>query len=347
MEGNMTSQQVLVAIPQVSKQDFLGRIADIFGAYNWPEGSIECINPNATKLVYLWGYRFKGTAEGSWTARVNGSTEITVNDKKMNIADGTPYSGVLPPIEFDLLVINDNPETPYWAKDFCKVGYVASNFQPYTSLEATGGVVEGSNAGNPHAEWMKNGNSIADNYLLPFAKELSQDTAMAYLALNILPADIVQQMMGMLKGSKFNSRDVEVSSRNSVTEELVPVLIPFYVIEFQFEGKMYHLAMMADSRGMMLGQVPPVRDVEKSPKEIVKEEMPDKVKLVNIMKWGWILAVVLLFVKFIVAVIVLVAWAVAYYVVKMPINNRIKAIERQSAANTQRKAEQLRRQLNV
>lgn len=346
MEQNKTNQQVLAAVPQVSKQDFLKVLADTLGSYKWPSGSIECINPSETKLVYLRGYRFKGNAEATWTAKVNGNQKITVNNNDVNITDGTSYSDAIPSVDFDLLVINDNSDTPYWAKNFCNIGFEGSNFQPYSSIETTGGVIEGSDSGNPHSAWMKNGNKITDTFLLPIAEDLSENAGIAYIALNIIPPEVIQQSMGMFKDMKFNSRDVTVTSRNSVTEEPTPVLIPFYVLEFQFEGKTYHMAMMADSRCIIKGQIPPVRDTEKSPEEVVEEEMPDKIKQAKLIKWGWILAVILLFaVNLIVGVIVLIAWAIAYWFIKKPINDQIKELEQQSASNSQKTAELLRRQL--
>lgn len=346
MEQNKTTQQMLVAVPQISKQDFLKSLADTLGSYKWPDGSIECINPSETKLVYLRGYRFKGKAEATWTAKVNGNQKITVNNNEVNITDGTSYSDTIPSVDFDLLVINDNSDTPYWAKKFCNIGFEDSSFQPFSSIETTGGVVEGSDSTNPHSAWMKNGNQITDTFLLPLAQGMAENAGIAYMALNILPPKVIQQSMGMFKEMKFNSRDVTVSSRNSVAEEPVPVLIPFYVLEFQFEGKKYHMAMMADYRCLIKGQIPPVRDTDKTPEEVVEEEMPDKIKQVKLLKWGWLLAVILLFVvNLTVAVIALIAWGIAYWLVKKPINDRKKELEQQSASNSQKTAEFLRRQL--
>lgn len=347
MEQNPTSKSVQVAVPQISKEDFLKSLADNLGSYKWPSGSIESINPDATKLVYLWGYRIKGKAEATWTAKTNGSKKITVNNQDVNIPDGTPYSGTIPQVDFDVLVISDNAALPYWAKNFCEIGFEGTSFQPFSSVEATGGVIEGSDAGNPHAAWMKNGNKITDNFLLPFVEDLSENAAMVYLALNIVPPEVIQNSMNLFSGMKVSSRDVAVSSRNSVSDEPIPVLIPFYVLEFKFEGKTYHMAMMADSRCVMKGQIPPVRQTSsKSPKELVEEEMPDKIKQAKLLKWGWIVAVILLFVVNLkVAVIVLIVWAVAYWFVKKPVNDRIKDLERQDSLNSQKTADLLRKKL--
>lgn len=342
MEQNKTSQQVLVAVPQMSKQVFLKNIADTLGSYNWPSGSIECINPDNTKLVYLWGHRIKGNAEGSWTAKVNGSPNITVNNKEVNLADGTPYSGPLPEFSFDLIVINDNQDTPNWAKDFCKVGWATEQLKPADDIKSIEPL--GSNSGNPLASWVKNGNAIVDQYALPLATDLSQNAAMAWIALDIVPAEVVQQSMNMFNDMKFSSRDVTTTTRNNVNENVVPVLIPFYVLEFKYDGKSYYIAMMGN--GCMKGQIPPVQENTKSVDDIVADEMSDKIKQVKIVKWGWLLAVVLLLVvNFTVAAIALIAWGVAYWIMKKPIEDRKKQIENEAADNTQKKVLLLKKQL--
>lgn len=348
MDESKTTQQVLVATPQVTKQDFLNSIVSNLGSYQWPDGSIECIDPEKNKLVYLWGNRFKGKAEGSWTAKVNGTQEITVNKQKVSIPDGTPYSGTVPSLEFDLLIINDNQATPYWAKEFCKIGFIGDNFQPDSFISASGGVIEGDNSGSPHSAWMKNGNDIVDNFLLPAAIDLSENAGIAYIALNIIPAEAIQQSMNMFSQLEFSSRDVTVSSRNSVSDEPTPVLIPFYVLEFEFGGQTHHIAMMADQRGIVKGKLPSpsARIANKTPQQIVEEEMPDKFKQVKIAKWGWVLAVILLFLtNFSVAFVCLLAWAVGYWFLKKPINDRIKKIVQQDAVNIQKTADLLKKQL--
>lgn len=342
MEQNKTSQNVLVAVPQMSLQGFLKNIADTLGSYNWPSGSIESINPDNAKLVYLWGHRFQGKAEGSWTAKVNGSPKITVNNKDVNLADGTPYTGPLPEFSFDLVVINDNQDTPYWAKEFCKTGWGTDQFRQTEDVKSieTGG----SNTGNPLASWVKNGNTIVDQYALPLATDLSQNAAMAWVALDIVPPEVVQQSMNMFSDMKFSSRDVAATTRNNVNEEVYPVLIPFYVLEFKYEGKSYYIAMMGN--GCMKGQIPPVQETARPIDDILAEEMPDKVKQVKLVKWGWLLSVVLLFVvNFAVAAIALIVWAVAYWVMKKPLDDRKKQIENESADNAQKKALLLKKQL--
>ena len=344
-ESNITTP-MQVAVPQVTVQDFIHLNAQKLGNYRWSQGAIESIDPSKIRLVYLWGNRFKGKAEGSWSAKVNGTHTITVNKKELNIQDGTPYSGTIPQVEFDILVINDTPATPEWAKYFCKVGFESENFQPQSYVSESGGVVEGDHSVSPHSGWMKNGNAIVDSYLLPLANDLSRNTAMAYVALNIVPAEVIQQSMNLFNNLDFNSKDVTVSSRNSVTDEPTPVLIPFYVLEFEYEGKPYFMAMMADKKGLVNCQVPVENATAKTPEQIVKEEMPDQVKQVNMLKWGWLLAVVMLFVaNFSVAAICLVLWAAGYWYMKKQIDNRIHELLEQEDIEARKTTELLRRQL--
>lgn len=346
MERKESDQQVPVAVPQITRQEFLQSVSDTLGTYKWPKGSIESIDPDKTRLVYLLGNRFRGKAEGTWSAKVCGTHKITVNNKEVNIADGTPYSGSTPQIGFDLLVIDDNEHTPYWAKKFTKNGFASENFQSYSSVEASGGVIEGKSSENSYSAWAKNSNEIVDRFMHPIATTLSENTAIAYLSLNVLPPEVIQQSAEMFQNMKFSSRDVSVSSRNSVDEDPTPVLIPFYVLEFQFEGKEYYIAMMADKNRTINGQIPPVKDTDKSPQQIVEEEMPDKIKQQKLLKWGWVLAIVLLIItNFSIAACYLILWGIGYWFIKKTINDRIKELEQEEADNTQKTAELLRKQL--
>ncbi len=337
MDENNITQQVLVAVPQVSQQDFINLNVQRLENYKWPEAAIECIDPSKLRLVYLWGYRYKGKAEGGWSAKVKGTHKLTVNNREANINDGTPYYGSFPEVDFDILVINDNPATPVWAKKFCNIGFESENFQPESYISTSGGVIEGDNSSNPHSAWMKNGNQIIDNFMIPIANDLASNTAVAYMALNILPAEVIQQSMSMFNRQDFSCKEVGVTSRNSVTEEPTPVLIPFYVLEYQYEDQDYYMAMMADSKGLVNCRIPGERASGKTPQQIVEEEMPEKVKQVKMVKWGWILAVVALFVvNFTVALICLIIWAGAYWFMKKPINDRIEELQSQGSLESQR-----------
>lgn len=341
---NLTNLEAIV--PQCTVQDFLSTVVNNLGSYQWPEGSIQCIDPAKTHLVYLYGNRIHGKAEGTWSAKINGTSKLTVNGKERDIVDGTPYSGSLPQLDFELAVINDNKDTPYWAKEFCKSGCNCENLQPASSIAMGNAIIEGSNTGNSLSSWLKNGNAIVDEALLPDATTLSRNAAIVYLALDLIPAEVIQQSGSMFSNMKIDSRDVTVSTRNSVEDEPVSVLIPFYVLEFKFEGKQYHIAMSADGSKILKGQIPPVTESSETPEDIVNREMPEKVKQVKMMKWGWLVAVILFFItNLTVAFIVLVAWAIGLWVMKKPINDRIKELKQQDSINSQKKAQQLKKQL--
>ncbi len=327
MDEIKTTQQMLVAVPQITKKDFIEEIANALDQYKWSKRIVECMNPDDIRLVYVKGYHFKGTAEGSWTAKVDGSKDITVNKKKVPIADGTPYAGPIPEIDFSISIINDNQATPYWAKQFNKTAFSNDKFMPISYISSSGGIIVGEDSDNPFSAWMKYGNEIIDNYLKPIAVDMSMNGAVAYLALNILPADVVSQMKDMLSKMKFNSRDVVVSTRNSVTEDPNPVLIPFFVFEFQYEGKTYHITKMAEPNGGFRAQMPPVNDGIMTPLEILDVELPEKKKKAKLIKWGWLLALLALIVtNFKIAFICLIAWVIGYLYIKHSINSTVRQL---------------------
>ena len=125
---------------------------------------------------------------------------------------------------------------------------------------------------------MKNGNEIVDKYLYSIAVDLSQNTALAYISLNVMPAEVIQQSADLFSNMKFNSKDVAVTSRHNVKEEPTPVLIPFYLLEFEFNGKAYYIAMMADNSFTLKGQIPPLKNPIKLHSNLLKKRCLIKLK---------------------------------------------------------------------
>ena len=63
-------------------------------------------------------------------------------------------------------------------------------------------------------------------------------------------------------------------------------------------------------------------------------------------QWGWILAIILLFIcNITIAVVYLVFWVAAKWYFNKDINNRIKELEQQAAENTKKTATLLTEQL--
>ena len=153
-------------------------------------------------------------------------------------------------------------------------------------------------------------------------------------------------MKDMLSKMKFNSRDVIVSTRNSVTEDPNPVLIPFYVFEFQYEGKTYHIEKMAEPNGGFRTQMPPVNDTIMTPLEILNEELPDKKKKAKLIKWGWLLAVLALIVtNYKIAFICLIAWVIGYLYIKHSIKATVKQLESLEAERRRENKTKIKKQL--
>ena len=74
--------------------------------------------------------------------------------------------------------------------------------------------------------------------------------------------------------------------------------------------------------------------------------MPDKVKKAKMIKWGWILAVILLIIcNMTTAVICLALWFAAKWYFNKDINNRIKELEQQAEEKIKRNATLLKKQL--
>ncbi len=344
MEEKVTAQNVLVGAPQISKKEFLQIIANDLSDYQWPNGAIECMNPDNVKLVFIRGNLFVGSAEGSWNAKVQGNHTITVNNQKTVIKDGTHYEGLIPKSEFRLSVINDNQATPEWAKFFCQYGFKSDKFMPSSFLASSGGLVEGEDSANSFAVWMKNGNKIVDECFLPMAEKISKHLGIAYASLNIIsPEDL--NKTSIFNDYTFSSRDVTVSTRNSIAEDPKPVYIPFYYLDFQFEGKPYYIAMMAESNSVVKAQVPP-KDNAPTPMEILEEEIPEMRKKAGMLKWGWALAILLLLIfNFKIAFVFLIIWAIGYWYYKHTIKVRIEEFKGMEDERIRKNIAKIKKQL--
>ena len=79
---NLNNQAHQVAIPLVDRQTFLNEIVETLSSYKWPKGSIECIDPSKIRLVFLPGNRYKGKAEGTWTAKVKALHKATLRTRR-------------------------------------------------------------------------------------------------------------------------------------------------------------------------------------------------------------------------------------------------------------------------
>lgn len=344
MEEKVTAQNVLVGAPQISKEEFIEIIVNDLSDYQWPNGAIECMNPVNVKLVYILGNLFVGTAEGSWSAKVQGNNTITINNKKSVIKDGTPYSGLIPKSEFSLSVINDNQATPEWARFFCKFGFKGDKFMPSSFMASSGGLVEGENSENSFAAWMKNGNKIVDDCFLPMAEKLSKHLGIAYASLNIISPDDLNKT-SIFNDFTFSSRDVTVSTRNSITEDPKPIYIPFYYLDFQFEGKSYYIATMAEPNPVMRAQIPPM-DNTKTPMQLHDEVIPGMKKKAGMLKWGWALAALLLLIfNFKIALVVFVIWVIGYWYYNHSIDVRTKEFKGMEDERIRKNKAKIKKQL--
>ncbi len=351
MEETDKQQQMQVAVPYATKQMFLSSIVDMLSNYNWPNGAIKCINPNNTKLIFLYGNRIKVNVEGDYTAKVDGEYLIAINDQKATIPNGMMYNGTIPKTPYEFILINENNSTPEWAKKYCQLCFECKSFQPISYVEQAGGIKVGDNSDKSLQSWVKYGDLIIRDFSYQLANQLSKHSLTAYLALNVLPKDVIMNASSLLNDNNFPSRDVVAHTQYYETEAPSPVLVPFYLLEFSFEGKEYHISMAADKNYAqhIKGQIPPVKIKETEiikPLQIVEKEMPEKYKQVKMVKWCWVLAIVLfLIANFKIAFIYLIAWYICYQIIKKPINKRVNEIVQQIMDKNKEKAEMLKKQL--
>lgn len=341
------NQQVQAAIPDVSKEDFLKRIAVGLGEVEWSDDVIQSIDPNKTQLIYLWGQRFRGTVEGKWEAKISGELKFTIDNKEIKVPDGTAYSCPFSDLNFDLLVIDDNQATPEWAKRFMNIGFLADKFQPMSTVEASGNKIEGENSGDPQSTWLKRGNAITDSFLRPIITEVATSAKAAFKLIDGLPSDFLDDW-STANSMRVSARDIDFIARNNLTEDPTPVLIPFYVIEFQYNGNTYTIVEMADAGQVVRFTMPQPVQVTETPENIYAKELAEKATMAKLVKWGWLLAIIFLFIAgFFTAIIVLIAWYIFKLIFNKSLEKRDKELQSQFMDRHKIYQEKINRQLGV
>lgn len=89
---------------------------------------------------------------------------------------------------------------------------------------------------------------------------------------------------------------------------------------------------MGDANVQYVTCIPQEKSGALTSEEQAQAEMPDKFKILNLVKWGWIVAALALFsMGFIAALVCVVAWIAAKWYFKKDINARIKELDNYKA----------------
>lgn len=335
--------------PKVSKEEFLKHVINELVASNLDENAVSSIDPSKLQVKYLWGYQYSGSAECNYSARVanNHTVKIEYGSKSYNgeIKSGTPVKGHLDDLTFDIVVPSITDKSPYWAERI-DMSLLAENLHEYKEGEIPACDIIDGIADSPLDYWLKKGNDVVDKLCTPIAEGVSSNAALIYQDLGIVPLDVAVEIAKSGTLGTIDVVGVSVQTRNKLFTYGNRVLIPFYLLEFEYKNRPQYIVGTTDGSNYLFGNIPMV--THKNPEEILEEEMADKMKTVKMAKYGWIIALLALFVAgFTTAVVLLIVWYVALYILKMPIKKREKELKEEQGKRSLRIEAMLKKQFNV
>ena len=336
----MESSNIVLLRPAASGEAFLKKVVDILHEENIAEDAISSIDPSKLALKYLTGYQYKGLADCDYSAQTAADIEITINDNKKTIKAGTPISGSVDNIAFDIVV-------PCPTKDeraCAKLGY--ATFEDAITIPDTNAVEEeviGDFSVNPLDFWVKNSNAVLDEMFSEPAYETASNSVLLYEDLGLISPEMAAEMLKMGASSSIDITNLKVKTRNNLQEYGQMMLIPCYVLEFKYNGKDYYVAACACEAALpYIYCIPTLAPVDITPEEQAEQEMPQKVKTLKLVRWGWIIAVAAFFISFILSLICLALWFGAKWYFARELNARAKEIENaraEASANIRKKLE--------
>lgn len=342
--------------PQISEQQFLKNMVGRLKGQFFQDGAIESMKPSGLKLKYVWGYQYKGVIDGMWNGQVSGDHTVTFDNRKVELKGGTPVGSDFDNLRFNIVL----PCIPQGDKHLATIGQKMMEVGQALSLDDVNLIPydEGANipqedivgdlADSPAEYWQKHCNKVTDRIGMDYAQTVGENLGLILGLTGVLPVDQAAQMASMQSQSSFNIQhlgNLKVKTRSTLEAYGNKVLIPYYVLDYEFKGEDYHLMGFAD--GDLSHCTVPLRK-KPDPAARVAAEMPDKVKTLNLLKWGWVLAVLVFFIlNFVSALVVLALWGGAYWYMGKPVWDRKTELEREINLNEEANARKLSAQWGV
>ena len=345
----MSNTGFAVIRPCMSKKHFWEAMILNLKELNLKEDAIESIDFSKIQLKYLLGYQYKGDAECTYSCRIAGNHDVTINKTKHTIKAGTPIVGNVNSSAFDIAVPCVGSPSPAWVEGLLKQmsSVAVKNTIIVDDLKNIEEVI-GDNTNNPLDFWVKHSNDVIDNLFSVIAYPLASNSVLVYEHLGLIDLETAAQMASMGVFGSIDIMNFNVKSRNNLKEYGQKVLIPCYVLEFKHDGKDYFIAAgISDEAFPYVCRIPKENSFNISPEEQAQKEMPEKFKIMKFVKWGWILAVLALFtIGFTTAVVCLAAWGIAKWYFSRDIKSRIKTIEDNRKKMQERVGNKLSQKLN-
>ncbi len=302
----ITSKQVPIPerliVFKTKEEDFSKALVNVLADENYvPTDIFECINPGNVIKAYLPMYLYEGKYQASWSCSMGyETTEVRASSSGTKVKNKTvtkwqPASGTSNGNFAFLCLAYEGEDIPEELKSFTfTFPYNVRDSQEYSPelLDLDSDRELQTLAVNTDAElvWENYGNGLVD--------QLAQQSA--------------QQQ---INGQKI--KDFVVSSNYDLKTNGRYVLAPFWFVYYLYKGEKHYFLM--DGIGEHNVYSTPVNQ-----EEVAAVEKNNKIK-----KWvgyGWILAIVVLFINFTAALIYLAAWFVGKLVTNKVMDNKTEAI---------------------
>lgn len=355
---NAKTQQELLMKPQISEQQFLKDMVERLKDKSFQGDAIESMKPSGLKLKYVWGYQYKGVIDGRWSGKVSGDHSVSSDNWKVELKAGTPVGSDFNNLRFNIVLPcipqSDKHLAPI-GQDMKEMGWALSlddvNLIPYDEgANIPPEDIVGDLADSPAEYWQKHCNKVTDCIGMEYAEAVGENIGIILGLTGKLPADKAAQVASMENNSSFERQqhleNLNVRTRSTLEAYGNKVLIPYYVLDYEFKGEDYFLMEFANGEGLSHCKIPQRKTLD--PAAQVAVEMPDKVKTLNLLKWGWVLAVLVFFIlNFVSALVVLALWGGAYWYMGKPVRDRKTELERDIKLSEEANARKLSAQWGV
>lgn len=354
---NAKTQQELLMKPQISEQQFLKGMVKRLKSQFFQDGAIESMKPSGLKLKYVWGYQYKGVIDGMWSGQVSGDHSVSLDNWEVELKAGTPVGSDFNNLRFNIVM----PGFPQGDKHLAVIGQKMIEVGQALSLDDVNLIpydesanippedIVGDLADSPAEYWQKHCNKMTDRIGMGYAETMGENIGIILGLTGKLSADKAAQLASMESNSSFHTqhlRNLTVKTRSTLEAYGNKVLIPYYVLDYEFKGEDYFLMEFANGGGLSHCTAPLRKKPD--PAAQVAAEMPDKVKTLNLLKWGWGLAVLVFFIlNFVSALVVLALWGGAYWYMGKPVRDRKTELERDINLNEEANARKLSAQWGV
>lgn len=346
---NSTKEQSFFKLPEVTKDEYMQLVGKKLMDSPIRLDALKNIDASKFQLKYVWGYRYTGTFDCNWSCQVARDCKFSINSYETEFKQGTPISGDLEQNRFDIVQPIIDESSPNWLKTMALYNIPAKNLLPYKGTEVSEDDIVKPIDTSALEFWVKYGNGIIDRHCLPIVNTVASNPIYVMEKQGIIPTDEAISFMQATADMDISGIQVEnysVKSRNNLTSYGEPVLLPYYVLDFEFENNNYFIVGPANDSGFIISSVP-LRKVASSPELQAEQEMPEQSKKVKWMKRaGWLAILIFFITNLTVTLVYLIAWAAGTFMLKKNIKDRAKQIKKEWESDKETIKKELSKQLN-